>query len=217
MSDQSSQAASDGDQQEPGSYRGSCHDCWVGPGEMHRDGCDVERCPDCGYQLISCGCGPSPTHPRMPWTGEFPGLSECRELGLWSAWVPRGGCPPGRSERFLGELRQGLPRGDGGPEPVEGGVLVEPEDPEVGVKGASWVPMSPRKHAENQMSWPLGLFIDCPVCGRKEGEWCVPTKGRNLGTPHWSRQRLAIESEASERRKRIMSELGCEPTSEPTL
>lgn len=34
-----------------------CGDCGVGERGVHHLGCDLERCPRCHRQLISCGCG----------------------------------------------------------------------------------------------------------------------------------------------------------------
>ena len=36
--------------------RATCHDCGTKEGQLHILGCDMERCPFCGNQLISCQC-----------------------------------------------------------------------------------------------------------------------------------------------------------------
>ncbi len=54
----------DGDEYEPIPYEPSfdyeeghrCHDCNVAVGGCHHPGCDMEECPKCDGQLISCGC-----------------------------------------------------------------------------------------------------------------------------------------------------------------
>lgn len=33
-----------------------CHDCSTPVGGFHHPGCDVEECPNCHLQLISCDC-----------------------------------------------------------------------------------------------------------------------------------------------------------------
>ena len=36
--------------------RAICHDCGVKEGQLHLPGRDMECCPFCGHQLISCDC-----------------------------------------------------------------------------------------------------------------------------------------------------------------
>lgn len=34
----------------------SCHDCGATKGQFHHPGCDMEECPECHGQAISCAC-----------------------------------------------------------------------------------------------------------------------------------------------------------------
>jgi hypothetical protein len=34
----------------------TCHDCGVEEGQIHKWNCDMEECPNCGGQMISCDC-----------------------------------------------------------------------------------------------------------------------------------------------------------------
>lgn len=69
-----------------------CHDCGAKPSDLHTGGCDVERCPKCGGQIISCGCFTDETWPadkdRLRWTGEWPGVAECNEFGWYAKLIP---------------------------------------------------------------------------------------------------------------------------------
>jgi hypothetical protein len=51
----------------------NCHDCNVLIGQFHAYGCDCERCPRCGDQLLMCSC--NWTEP-VAWWGEADELNE---------------------------------------------------------------------------------------------------------------------------------------------
>lgn len=66
----------------------TCPDCGVENGNLHRESCDVERCPDCGGQMLSCDCEGDIQMPRILWDGNWPGVIECQEFGWYSKMVP---------------------------------------------------------------------------------------------------------------------------------
>lgn len=60
-----------------------CHDCGAEEGQLHIPGCDMERCPKCGGQAISCDCTDEEFYAvgyRIPWV-QIPVLCEvCGEV-----------------------------------------------------------------------------------------------------------------------------------------
>jgi len=54
----------------------TCHDCNCKEGELHMLGCDMERCPFCGHQLISCDCRYTKNGFDVDESKEFSGLPE---------------------------------------------------------------------------------------------------------------------------------------------
>jgi hypothetical protein len=68
----------------------NCPRCGVPPGSMHDDWCVLEQCANCGRWGLSCFCDPEVIAVRLPWTGEWPGLAECREFGWYSRRAPKG-------------------------------------------------------------------------------------------------------------------------------
>jgi hypothetical protein len=76
-----------------------CPGCSVHTSGYHQVGCDIEQCPYCGGQLISCDCGGKPPlDDRMPWSGVWPGVTECREFGWYARLVPGKGWLPCRAD-----------------------------------------------------------------------------------------------------------------------
>ena len=89
----------------------SCPFCEVQCGEYHRNLCELEQCPYCGFFCHNCGSNtgkcanidnalyPVPLDDRIPFTGEWPGANECRDWG-WYA-IPQHDCEANPEKAWL--------------------------------------------------------------------------------------------------------------------
>jgi hypothetical protein len=62
---------------------GPCPDCGAAIGELHRDGCDVEPCPHCGWQAFGCAHFDRSDPRRRVWNGKWPGEEDCERLDFF--------------------------------------------------------------------------------------------------------------------------------------
>ncbi len=63
--------------------KGRCRDCRCHEGELHAFGCDMERCPFCGGQLISCECIYRELHIEITLEVEANGVTDEQ----WDKWL----------------------------------------------------------------------------------------------------------------------------------
>jgi hypothetical protein len=62
--------------------RGPCPDCGAAIGQRHNSGCDVERCPHCGWAALGCAHFHGDDPRREVWTGKWPGEEDCKRLNF---------------------------------------------------------------------------------------------------------------------------------------
>jgi hypothetical protein len=62
---------------------GPCPDCGAAIGQRHYSGCDIERCPHCGWAALGCAHFHADDPRREVWTGKWPGEADCQRLGFY--------------------------------------------------------------------------------------------------------------------------------------
>ena len=97
----------------------NCGDCGAKPGQLHIPGCDMEECPICGKQIITCPhCEEVTPEQSMPWEGERRLEQAARRYGWYCRWQSRSS----RWETVTADAEDAMPDGNR----VLYGVRVEP-------------------------------------------------------------------------------------------
>jgi len=136
-----------------------CHDCGCGHDEIHELGCDMERCPYCLGQLISCDCAYEllglVDHDEYPDTGGLPPK------------IYRGGLSSEQGEKWLQliNVRGRIPYQSPGQPGIADNVWSEFVHPDghCSLCGNSGV-IDTRGHVETAAGWKVGArcFCICP-------------------------------------------------------
>ena len=62
----------------PYKQKQKCHDCGILSGRFHHIGCDMERCPKCKGQFISCDCKKQDfVLKRKSWLKDYENVYHC--------------------------------------------------------------------------------------------------------------------------------------------
>lgn len=61
----------------------ACPQCAAAPGELHKEWDTIARCYETGEQLVACESEHDNTCWPSRWDGEYPGVKQCRALGMY--------------------------------------------------------------------------------------------------------------------------------------
>ena len=64
-----------------------CDDCGVKRGAIHQIGCDLEPCPRCGGQAITCDCFYDDDREENAQQTDRTELRDCVSFGFWASWA----------------------------------------------------------------------------------------------------------------------------------